>query len=329
MRKILNILGLLMVLAAPLAALQEPLERTLGFAGFNRFPLQASVRKGGAHPYFAVLVAGPGPTDRDWSTPAIRTPSHAGRDFAIWLQQQGIGSLRYDKRLVGARDPKLDVSLDAQSGDLGAALKAARALPEAKDRKLLLVGHSEGAILALLNAANADAVLLLEMPGQPLARQVLDQVRRQFAASGAAIPVAKQNLDHLAAVLGAIRSGIEPPRSGAGVLPSVASLGVQLALPSTVDYFRSIMDLDPWRLASRVLVPLALAWGDRDVQCWKPVIPEGFKGTVIDLPGANHLLKREPRPLTALDPAMAMDSYGDDTPMADLGPLSAWLGTLK
>lgn len=307
----------------------DPADRPVAFPGFNGFPLNASVRSGSGHGYFAVLVAGSGPTDRDWSNPLIPGPSHGGRDVAAWLQQQGLGSLRYDKRFIGARDPQLDISLDAQSGDLAAALKAARALPEARGRKLLLVGHSEGALLALLNAHGADAVLLLAMPGQTLASQVLDQVRYQFATAGAGPEVAGPSLDHLAAVLEAARARKDPPKPGPGVLPSVAGLGTQLTRPGTLDYFRSIMDLDPWRLASRVAVPLAAAWGDRDVQCWKPLIPDGFKGVVLDLPGANHLLKQETRPVKDLNPALALSAYGDDTPLADLGPIGRWLKGLK
>lgn len=308
-------------------AVKDPLDREVTFPGFNKMALKGSVRSGAGHAVFAVLVAGSGPTDRDWSNPLIPKASHGGRDFAAWLQRQGIGSLRFDKRFLGARDPAMDISLDAQSGDVHAALQAARALPEAKGRRLLLVGHSEGAILALLNAKEADAVLLLAMPGASLANQVLDQIRNQLAA--APEQVAKPNLEHLAAVLDAIRSGGELPKAGTEVLPGTAALGRLLASPGTLGFFKAIMDLDPWRLASRVPVPLAAAWGDRDVQCWKPRIPDGFKGTVIDLPGANHLLKRESRAVAALNPALAMDAYGDDTPLADLAPLAAWLKTLK
>lgn len=291
--------------------------------------MNASVRTASGHAYFAVLVAGSGPTDRDWSNPLIPKPSHAGRDVAAWLQQQGLGSLRYDKRFIGARDPKLDISLDAQSGDLAAALKAARTLPEARGRKLLLVGHSEGALLSLLNANGADAVLLLAMPGQPLASQILDQIRNQFAAAGAGPDQARPNVEHIAAVLEAVRARREAPNPGPGVLQGVAGLGTQLTRPGTLEFFRAIMDLDPWLLASRVAGPLAAAWGDRDVQCWKPVIPHGFKGAVLDLPGANHVLKLETRPVKDLNPALALSGYGDDTPLADLGPIGRWLKGLN
>jgi pimeloyl-ACP methyl ester carboxylesterase len=310
-------------------ARKDPQDRDISFPGFNGLTLKGSVRNGAGHSHFVVMVAGSGPTDRDWSNPVIPSPSHGGRDFAAWLQKQGIGSLRYDKRGLGVRDPKFDFSLDAQSGDVAGALRAARSLPEAKGRKLLLVGHSEGTILALLNPKDADALLLLAMPGQSLAVQVLEQVRNQFIAVGAVEQVAKPNLDHLAAVLEAIRRGRELPLPGESVVPNVAALGNQLARPGTLGFFKAIMDLDPWQLASRVAVPLAAVWGDRDVQCWKPAIPASFKGTVIDLPGANHLLKQESRSSEELNPALAISAYGDDTPLADLAPLAGWLKSLK
>ena len=99
----------------------------INFPGFNAFPLKGSVLPGGAHPFFAVMVAGSGPTNRDWAS-SVTPIGHAGRGFALWLQSRNIGSLRYDKRFIGSKDPKLDISLDAQVGDIQAALRAARAL---------------------------------------------------------------------------------------------------------------------------------------------------------------------------------------------------------
>ncbi|HEX9009420.1 MAG TPA: hypothetical protein VF804_03560, partial [Holophagaceae bacterium] len=58
-------------LAALAQSAPAPADRQITFPGFNGFPLHASVRAGGAHPYFAVMVAGSGPTDRDWSNPMI------------------------------------------------------------------------------------------------------------------------------------------------------------------------------------------------------------------------------------------------------------------
>ncbi len=305
-------------------------DRDIGFPGFNAFPLKGSVMAGGAHPYFAVMVAGSGPTDRDWSTPLIPTPSHGGRDIAIWLQGQGVGSLRYDKRFIGAKDPKLDISLDAQVGDIKAAMKAARALPEAKGKKLLLIGHSEGALLALLAAGEADAALLLAMPGMSMGKLIVAQVKGQLEAAGAPAEASAQNLAYLEAALEAIRKGQELPQAASGVAPGIATLARGLARPESRGFVRDLLDLDPWGSAQRLPIPCALAWGDRDIQTWKPeAIPPDFKGTVIQVPEANHLFKRETRSRVGLSGVSAATTYGDSTPMADLSPVAAWLKQLR
>ena len=305
-------------------------ERAIQFPGFNAFPLNATVTVGGAHPYFAVMVAGSGPTDRDWSNPLITVPSHGGRDLAAWLQGQGIGSLRYDKRFIGSKDAKLDISLDAQVGDIKAAIRAARVLPEAKGKKLLLVGHSEGALLSLLAAGEADAVLLLAMPGISMGKLIVAQVKGQLAAAGAPLEVSALNLAFLESVLDAIRKNQELPQAAAGVAPGISALVRSLARPESRGFVRDLLDLDPWGTAQRLPIPCAVAWGDRDIQTWKPeVLPPDFKGAVIQIPGANHLFKRETREKAGLSGAAAMSAYGDDTPLAELSALAAWLRTLK
>jgi pimeloyl-ACP methyl ester carboxylesterase len=319
-------------LLIPAAAQAPPAtqERAITFPGFNAFPLKGSVKAGGAHPYFAVLVAGSGPTDRDWSNPLFPRPSHGGRDLAVWLQGQGLGSLRYDKRFIGSKDPKLDISLDAQVGDIKAALRAARALPEARGKKLLLVGHSEGALLSLLAAGEADAALLLAMPSVSMGKLIVAQVKAQLNAAEAPAEVSAENLAYLEAALEAIRKDQDLPPGSPGVAPGVVALARGLARPESRGFVRDLLDLDPWGTAQRLPVPCAMVWGDRDLQTWKPeVTPPEFRGAMIEIPGANHLFKREPREKSTLTGASAMTAYGDDTPLADLAPLAAWLKTLK
>lgn len=313
-------------------AVKAPEDREVTFPGFNGFPLKGSVRIAQGHGHFAVLMAGSGPTDRDWSNPLIRDPrtgqripSHGGRDLAAWLASQGLGSLRWDKRFIGSQDPKLDISLDAQVGDLKAALVFARTLPEAKGKKLLLVGHSEGALLSLLAAQGADAALLLGLPGQTMAKTIEAQVRVQLPPDQA-----PANLAYLASVFQAIREAKPQPAGTDAVFPGLVQLGRGLMQAESLPFVKATLDLDPWPLAARVALPLAAAWGDKDVQTPKPAaIPPSFPGAVIDLKDANHLLKREPRPRLDLTGLNAGEAYGDDTPQADLTPLAAWLKQLK
>ena len=307
------------------APVTTPPGRDLDFPGFNAFPLKGSVLAGGAHPYFAVMVAGSGPTDRDWVS-SVMAIGHAGRDFALWLQSRNIGSLRYDKRFIGSKDPKLDISLDAQVGDIQAALRAARALPEAKGKKLLLIGHSEGALLSLLASKDADALLLIGLPGQSMAKTIHAQIEAQLPADTKEV-----NLEFVDAMLDAIRKGKpDAPVVKVGVFPGIANLPKAFMRPETAGFVRSTLDLDPLAMAERVAMPMAIVWGDKDVQTWKPsTLPEALKPRVIDLKDANHLLRKETRPRSEINGSNAMSAYNDETPMADLSPLARWLEMLR
>ena len=309
-----------MLPAVPPAQIQTAPSRDFAFPGFNQFPLRASVMAAEGLPWFAVLVPDAGPLDRDWANPML-PGSHGGRAVAEWLRAQGVGSLRYDKRIHGSRDPRLDSSLDAQAGDLLAALAAARAQPEARGRRLLLVGHGEGALLALLDSRGADALLLLAMPPSTMAKSIAAQLRPQLPADAAG-----PNLNYLESVFQAIRDHRPPPPAQPEVFSGMSRLGNALMAPETLDFVRATLDLDPWPLAARAPGPVALVWGDRDIQAWKPArIPANFHGAVLEIPEANHLLKREPRPKTELNGVAALSGYGDEVPLADLAPVAAWL----
>ncbi len=299
--------------------------REIGFPGFNAFPLKASVLAGPTHPYFAVMVSGSGPTDRDWAS-SLMPIGHGGRDFALWLQSKGIGSLRYDKRFIGSKDPKLDISLDAQVGDIQAALRAARALPEAKGKKLLLIGHSEGALLSLIAGKDADALLLIGLPGRSMAKTIRAQIEAQLPPDTKAV-----NLEYVDGMLAAVRAGkAEGPAVKEGVFPGIANLSKSFLRPETAGFVRSTLDLEPLVMAERVAMPMALVWGDKDVQTWKPEgMSESLNAKTVELKDTNHLLKKESRPRAELSGANAMSAYNDETPLADLTPLAQWLEKLK
>src|SRR5262245_9070429 len=60
------------------------------------------VRPSGPGPFPAVvMVAGSGPTDRDWNSPLLPGTNGSARLLAEALAQAGIASLRYDKRASG------------------------------------------------------------------------------------------------------------------------------------------------------------------------------------------------------------------------------------
>src|SRR5512142_662953 len=74
------------------------------------------VRPSGVVPFPAVvMVAGSGPTDRDWNTPLLPGTNGSARLLAEALAQAGIASLRYDKRPSG---PHLQENMQAIIGKI-------------------------------------------------------------------------------------------------------------------------------------------------------------------------------------------------------------------
>ena len=159
-----------------------------------------------------------------------------------------------------------------------------------------------------------------------MAKTIVEQLKLQLPPDRTAA-----NLAYMESVFQAIRTNKPTPEGGPEIFPTlVTNLARPLMRPESLSFVRDTLDLDPWVLAARVPVPCAVAWGDRDVQTWKPAtLPAAFPGTVIEIPEANHLFKRETRPRTGLSGANAGSAYGDDTPLADLAPLAAWLKGLK
>ena len=133
-------------------------------------------------PLPAVLIAsGSGPLDRDSNHRRARFD--VARQLATALAGAGIASLRYDKRGVGESPGDWRAAgLHDNVEDLGAALQVLRARPEVDPGRVLLAGHSEGAILAAALAARGAPVaglVLLAMsatPGEALLRWQARQI---------------------------------------------------------------------------------------------------------------------------------------------------------
>jgi hypothetical protein len=128
-----------------------------------------------------VLASGSGPLDRDSNHRRARFD--VARQLAHALTEAGFATYRYDKRGVGeSRGDWRAVGLSDNVEDLGRALDAVRARPDVDADRVLLAGHSEGAILAAAVAARnpsvAGVVLLSTSatPGEELLRWQARQI---------------------------------------------------------------------------------------------------------------------------------------------------------
>ena len=100
-----------------------------------------------------LFLHGSGPQDRNENSPALAL--HVFDTLAADLASAGIASLRYDKRGVGeSPGDLLRASVHDLAADGRAAMRFLRRIHETAGLPVFLVGHDEGALLALLLAAD-------------------------------------------------------------------------------------------------------------------------------------------------------------------------------
>src|SRR5579862_5829365 len=156
----------------------------------------------GAGPFpGVVLVAGSGPTDRDWNSPLLPGTNGSGRLLAEALRRAGFASLRYDKRASGphVREtiPLLIGAITMQShiDELAGAVRTLAEQPGVRRDRIFALGNSEGTLHVLNYEVHDPAIPLagLVLIGPP-GRSVGAVTRSQLAAQAADIPNGEQLL---------------------------------------------------------------------------------------------------------------------------------------
>lgn len=128
-----------------------------------------------------LIIAGSGPTDRDGNNLAMINNSL--KYLAEELAQQGISSLRYDKRGIGA---SADSSIKEENivfDDFVADAKTwINYLKQKNFKKIIVLGHSEGALIgakASLNNKDVDKFISLAGMGYKPAELLKTQLEKQ------------------------------------------------------------------------------------------------------------------------------------------------------
>ncbi|QXI39847.1 alpha/beta hydrolase [Pseudomonas xantholysinigenes] len=276
--------------AAP-TVLQRPIDLDTGrgvLHGSLLLPQQATP------PPVVLIIAGSGPTDRDGNNPASGRIDNLKR-LALLLAGEHIASVRYDKRGVAASQPaspdERDLSVEGYVADVVAWGQALRHDP--RFGPLILVGHSEGALIASLAAeqAGASAVITLAGSGRPVAEVLREQLAQRLPPG---------QLDAGVALIDRLQAGQTS-------LDVPASLR-QVFRPSVQPYLISLLRQDPAAAFARLKVPALIIQGRNDVQV-DVADAERLKAAKPDaelvlIDGMNHMLRISPR-----DMHQQRDSY--------------------
>src|SRR5579859_3642100 len=138
------------------------------------------VRPFGPGPFPAVvMVAGSGPTDRDWNSPLLPGSNGSARLLAEALARAGIASLRYDKRAAGphARENMAvligKMSMQSHVDELAGAVRAIASQDYVRDDRIFALANSEGTLHSLNYQLHSPEIpfaglVLTGPPGRPI-----------------------------------------------------------------------------------------------------------------------------------------------------------------
>lgn len=270
-------------------------------------PLAGTFENAGKGTPVVLIIPGSGPTDRDGNNP-LGVTAAPYRLLAEALASKGVSSVRIDKRgLFGSKAAIADpnkVTISDYANDAHTWVARIRQRTDAKC--VWLLGHSEGALIALAAAQQPDGicgVILVSGAG----RRLSDVIREQLRSNPANAPV----LDEAMRALDALDHGQHVDVTGMN--PAL----LKLFRPEVQDFLIDMFRHDPAKLASAITVPLLIVQGERDIQVSaadaKTLAAAQPKAKLVLLPTMNHVLKdvasddRATNLATYADPSLPVD----------------------
>ncbi len=258
--------------------------------GSEDAPLEGilTLPKGAEKSPAVLLIAGSGQQDMDETTGAAANKPLA--DIARGLAQQGIASLRYNKRTAQYPDQPADLAqLTIQYEVLDDAAAAADLLKQTAEidtEHIYVLGHSLGGMLAPKIAQDSGLAGLISLAGSPRSLEdiMLDQNKAALASLDGVSEEDKQtSLENVEKLIDQARSAKEG--------------GTDIVLNATENYWYTLNQIDTPGIAQALDVPMLFLQGEEDFQvfpekdftAWQELLG-GRENVQFKLyPGLNHL----------------------------------------
>ena len=229
----------------------------------------------------ALIISGSGPTDRNGNSGL--TQNNALRLLAHELAKQGIASLRYDKQGVGKSASAAKNEEDLRFSDFvdDAVLWMKLINKKHAKHKKIIIGHSEGALIAKLVAekVTVDAVISLAGAGRPIGTVLKEQLETALKDDERLLTYANHAIDSLSD--GYFVQNIEP-------------MLISLFRPSVQPFLISWMQYDPLEILKSSGVPTLIIQGSTDLQTTisdAERLSQAPNSTKVVIENMNHVLK--------------------------------------
>jgi len=241
-----------------------------------------------------IMIAGSGPTDRDGNNPMMKNNSL--KMLAHGLGENGIASLRYDKRGIGesknAGITEKDLRFEHYVEDVKSWIELLNV--DKRFSKLIIIGHSEGSLIGMIasNTQKVDAFISLAGVGRPAAEIIKEQLKAQ----------PQFVLDQAMPILEQLERGEK--------VEEVPPFLFTIFRPSVQPYIISWFKYNPIVEIAKLEKPIMIIQGTTDIQVGTvdavllAAANERSKKEIIE--GMNHVLKMAPA-----DRMKNMQTYSD------------------
>ena len=234
--------------------------------------------KGENQPPLAILIAGSGPTDRDGNQAQLKNNSL--KYLAEGLAQKGIATFRYDKRVI-AQINKATVQEEKMTfeDEVNDALLVVNHFKD-KYKKIILIGHSEGALVGLLVAQKVVVSKFVSISGAGNSSATL--IEEQIGKNAPQLKEESQK------IINQLRKGelVE------NISPYLAPVFRKSVQPYLISWFK----YEPAKEIAKLQIPILIVQGtndlqveDKEAQLLKEAQP---KAQLLLIEGMNHVLKK-------------------------------------
>lgn len=230
-----------------------------------------------------LIIAGSGPTDRDGNNAhGLLTDSY--KMIAYELAQNGIASVRYDKRGIGESSKAMKSEEDLVFDDyIDDAVNWVQMLHNDKRfLKISILGHSEGSLIGMVAAYKVKVDAFISVVG--MGYSFCDTLKRQLAAQ------AKDVYNECVPIMNELKKGNR--------VTDINKDYYSLFRPSVQPYLISVFRYDPAMEIKKLNIPVLIIQGTTDLQVTADdatILKNSNPDAVLKIiNGMNHTLKDAP-----------------------------------
>lgn len=256
-----------------------------------------------------LLIAGSGPTDRDGNSAIVAGKNDSLKLLAAALRDNGVASVRYDKRGIAASSQAARTESDLRFEDYvqDAASWATKLAKDSRFTGVAVLGHSEGALVGMLASQRSPSVAFISVAGPAERAPVV--LRRQL--QGRLPPDLAARSEE---ILGSLESG----SAVSEVPPPLLALYRQSVQPYLISWFK----YSPTDELAKLRMPCLLVQGGTDIQVGvadAEALHSANKECALRVvAGMNHVMKsvspdRQKQIASYGDPALPLDTDFTET----------------